>query len=229
MLALILTAGIARVIQEELLKDFADRSEMSDWFGREEAQKPEETLPLRPNPKNAHNTTKIEELEAQIRRYSRSDVDVSGFMTDTNPRLKSERKSLEALLRPPSIPSVLRDNPRSSSHVNPPTLDNSLLSHSDISILETLNTSSTNPATISSRINNLSATLGPSIDAFADGVHKVAQYRDAAERVSSHVLSICAQKLEERDKEGRRRAVGAAGDASDDLTGVLRSLSKIER
>ncbi|ERF74692.1 hypothetical protein EPUS_00822 [Endocarpon pusillum Z07020] len=201
----------ARVIQEELLKDFANRSEMSDWFGREEAQKPEETLPLRPNPKNAQNTIKIEELEAQIRR------------------LKSERKSLEALLRPPSIPSVPRDNPRSSSHVNPPTLHNSLLSHSDISILETLNTSSASTATISSRINNLSATIGPSIDAFADGIHKVAQYRDAAERVSSRVLSICAQKLEERDKEGRRRAVGAAGDVSDDLTGVLRSLSKIER
>ena len=78
----VLTTGIARVIQEELLKDFANRSEMSDWFGREDAQKPEESLPLRPNPKNAQNTTKIEELEAQIRRYCRSGVDVSGYITD---------------------------------------------------------------------------------------------------------------------------------------------------
>jgi kinetochore protein Mis13/DSN1 len=58
----------ARVIQEELLRDFANRSEMSDWFGREEEAKPEESLPVRPNPKNEHNTKKIEELEAQIKR-----------------------------------------------------------------------------------------------------------------------------------------------------------------
>jgi hypothetical protein len=42
---------------------------MSDWFSREDVQKPEEPLPMRPNPKNAQNATKIEELEAQIRRY----------------------------------------------------------------------------------------------------------------------------------------------------------------
>ena len=57
------------MIQEELLRDFANRSEMSDWFSREDVQKPEEPLPLRPNPKNAQNATKIEQLEAQIKRY----------------------------------------------------------------------------------------------------------------------------------------------------------------
>jgi kinetochore protein Mis13/DSN1 len=65
-----LTIGTARVIQEELLKDFANRSEMSDWFSRDDEQKPEEPLPLRPNPKNAQNATKIEELEAQLKRYA---------------------------------------------------------------------------------------------------------------------------------------------------------------
>jgi kinetochore protein Mis13/DSN1 len=64
----LLTASTARVIQEELLKDFANRSEMSDWFGREDMQKPEVPLPVRPNPKNEQNATKIAELEAQIRR-----------------------------------------------------------------------------------------------------------------------------------------------------------------
>ena len=65
-----LTTSTARVIQEELLKDFANRSEMCDWFGREDAQKPEEPLPVKPNPKNVQNAAKIEELEAQIRRYT---------------------------------------------------------------------------------------------------------------------------------------------------------------
>lgn len=59
---------IARVIQEELLKDLANRSEMSDWFNREDDQKPEELLPLRPNPKNIQNGTKIAELELKIKR-----------------------------------------------------------------------------------------------------------------------------------------------------------------
>lgn len=68
-LVCVLTNAIARVIQEELLKDFANRSEMSDWFGREDEQKPEETLPLRPNLKNVQNEKKIGELEAQIKRY----------------------------------------------------------------------------------------------------------------------------------------------------------------
>jgi kinetochore protein Mis13/DSN1 len=60
---------VARVIQEELLKDLANRSEMSDWFNREDAPKTTAPLVTRPNPKNLQNTAKIEELEQQIQRY----------------------------------------------------------------------------------------------------------------------------------------------------------------
>lgn len=144
-------------------------------------------------------------------------------------RLRSERQSLEALLRPPSIPVLARSQLPSPSQAHLPAIDTSLLSSSEITILESLNASSLTPATISSCINRLSASVGPTIDAFADGVHKIAQYRDAAERVSGRVLSICAQKLEERDRGRRRCAVGETGESSDDLIGVLRSLSKIER
>ena len=63
-----LIGSAARVIQEELLKDFANRSEMSDWFGREDAPPPVAPLPVRPNPKNIQNASKIEELEEQIKR-----------------------------------------------------------------------------------------------------------------------------------------------------------------
>ena len=59
----------ARVIQEELLKDLASRSEMSDWFSREDAPKNAAPLSTRPNPKNVQNAAKIEELEQQIKRY----------------------------------------------------------------------------------------------------------------------------------------------------------------
>ena len=57
------------MIQEELLKDVANRSEMSDWFNREDAPKSAAPLATRPNPKNVQNAAKIEELEQQIKRY----------------------------------------------------------------------------------------------------------------------------------------------------------------
>ena len=61
----------ARVIQEELLKDLANRSEMSDWFSREDAPKTVAHLVTRPNPKNIQNAAKIQELEQQINRYGK--------------------------------------------------------------------------------------------------------------------------------------------------------------
>lgn len=58
----------ARVIEEELLKDLANKSELSDWFTREDAPEPVVPLPEKPNPKNSQNAEKIAELEEQIRR-----------------------------------------------------------------------------------------------------------------------------------------------------------------
>lgn len=59
----------ARVIQEELLKDFANVSELSDWFGRQETEPPAVVV-KKPNPKNIQNAEKIKELEEQIQRYA---------------------------------------------------------------------------------------------------------------------------------------------------------------
>jgi kinetochore protein Mis13/DSN1 len=57
----------ARVIQEELLQDFSNKSELSDWFGREDADPPALVV-RKPNPKNLQNAEKIKELEEQIQR-----------------------------------------------------------------------------------------------------------------------------------------------------------------
>ena len=57
--------GTARVIQEQLLKDFANLSEMSNWFDREEQPPPKEVV-RRPNPRNVENAEKIKELEEDI-------------------------------------------------------------------------------------------------------------------------------------------------------------------
>jgi kinetochore protein Mis13/DSN1 len=61
----------ARVIEEELLKELSNRSELSDWFARQEAPVPDKPLPERPNPRNVQNKEKLAELEEQIRRWAR--------------------------------------------------------------------------------------------------------------------------------------------------------------
>jgi kinetochore protein Mis13/DSN1 len=85
---------------------------------------------------------------------------------------------------------------------------------------------------ISTRLNSINASLGPTIDAFADGMHQIAQYRDAADSVAVRVLKVCADKLQDREKEGRRHALGEATEINttqDELGGVLRSLSRLTR
>jgi kinetochore protein Mis13/DSN1 len=56
----------ARVIQDELVKDLGNKSELSDWFSREEVPVKPTEVPERPNPKNVQNTEKIADLEEQI-------------------------------------------------------------------------------------------------------------------------------------------------------------------
>jgi kinetochore protein Mis13/DSN1 len=63
------TRTAARAIEEELLKDLANRSELSDWFSREDIPEAPKEIPERPNPKNRQNAEKITELEQQIKRY----------------------------------------------------------------------------------------------------------------------------------------------------------------
>lgn len=65
--------SIARVIQEELLKDIGNKSELSDWFSREETTPPALVV-KKPNPKNEQNAEKIKELEEHIQRYVRTPI-----------------------------------------------------------------------------------------------------------------------------------------------------------
>ena len=60
----------ARVIQEELLKDFSTNSELSNWFAREDTAPPAIVV-KKPHPKNVQNADKIKELEEQIQKYVR--------------------------------------------------------------------------------------------------------------------------------------------------------------
>lgn len=82
----------------------------------------------------------------------------------------------------------------------------------------------TTPTALQSRLAKLSQCLEPNIDLFADGVHKIEQYRNTAERVADRILGTAAKRLEERDREVKERA-GAdgigVGDVLRGLAGVL--------
>jgi kinetochore protein Mis13/DSN1 len=82
----------------------------------------------------------------------------------------------------------------------------------------------TTPSVLQSHLTKLSQSLEPHIDLFADGVHKIEQYRNTAERVADRILSTASMRLEERDREVKQR-VGAegigVGDVLRGLAGVL--------
>jgi kinetochore protein Mis13/DSN1 len=110
-----------------------------------------------------------------------------------------------------------------------PLLDNpTFLSPEDQAIIEGLKPGLNLSSEVSARLNSITASLGSTIDAFADGIHQIGQYRIAAERVADKVLRACAEKLEDRDREGGRRALRDEGSKQNDAMAVLRSLSRLE-
>lgn len=56
----------ARHIQEQVLKEFSERSELSDWFARAPGEK---KVVVVPNPLNVGNAARVAELEERVKRY----------------------------------------------------------------------------------------------------------------------------------------------------------------
>ncbi|KAF2112929.1 kinetochore protein Mis13 [Lophiotrema nucula] len=208
----------ARAIQQELISDFANRPELSDWFSREDTAPT--SVVKKANPHNVRNQSTLQELEEEVKR------------------LEEEKAAWEALASAQSllsVPSITTETPALSE------IDTSLLDPSQAAILEALQSQPqapdpvvdtqppassftfTTPAALQSHLSQLSAALEPNIDIFADGVHKIQQYRNTAERVADRVLGTAAQRLEERDREGKEK-VGSGGIGVGD---VLRSLSGV--
>lgn len=137
-----------------------------------------------------------------------------------------EKDSLEALKKhkPISAPSSLPADPSKG-------IDEEMLSESDINILQSLRTNEHFTTDLGSRVDTLITNLEPSVDVFADGIHKINQYRKGADQIAGQVLSVCASKLSEREREGRRKALGLEEDRSPgrDLSSVLRGLSKADK
>jgi kinetochore protein Mis13/DSN1 len=143
-------------------------------------------------------------------------------------RLRAEKEALEILLRAPQMPTSRQID--SSIFSKGDLLDRSLLSEADIAALENSTPNPTSPTRISERLNVMYQALGPNIDKFADGIHTMGQFREAADNVAGRTLAICAERLAQREKEGRKRVLPAGpGSPPKDLGGVLRSLSRAER
>ncbi|KAJ4356601.1 uncharacterized protein N0V89_004636 [Didymosphaeria variabile] len=211
----------ARAIQQELIDDLASKPELSDWFSREETAPP--TVVKKPNPQNVKNQATLEEFEQEIKR------------------LEEEKAAWEALAsfsKPPPPPSIQTATPTFAD------IDASVLDPEQASILAALQQSQppppvessepsssavtftfTTPAALQAHLEKLSVSLEPNIDLFADGVHKIEQYRSTAERVADRVLGTASKRLEERDKESREK-VGSegigVGDVLRGLAGVLK-------
>lgn len=218
----------AREIQQQLLKDFSTKSEMSDWFNRRDTTPPPQ--PPKPNPKNISNENKIRDLEKQLAR------------------LQTERQTWETLLRPPSeslslSPITANPDPHSIS----PELLASPAQISALSILHPIDPKPNDPSSssskelpainndlqssTSSRLRSITSKLEFSIDTFATNVHALNAYKTAADRVAGEVLAISAEALEERDVAGRRRRKDGDGDEVEGeevgMRDVLRGLSRV--
>lgn len=105
-------------------------------------------------------------------------------------------------LRPPPAEPEGTDKP----------IDVSLLDPSQASIYAALTEgSSTSADALSQQLATLTSKIEPAIDLFADGVHKLSQYRVAAERVADRVLSSAANGLERRNRDVQAQAAAERG------------------
>ncbi|KAK4696675.1 kinetochore protein Mis13/DSN1, partial [Lecanoromycetidae sp. Uapishka_2] len=160
----------------------------------------------------ADTPAKIQDLEQQIAR------------------LKAERETWESLLRPPLDKTPMLP-PLPPTPSDPSTINASLLSDPiQVTALQTLQSLATDfqpslSAATSHRLQTINQNLDFEIDKFATNVHALGAYKDAAERVADDILSTGAEALENRDREGKKRANGEAGEVG--TRDVLKALSRI--
>ncbi|KAG5995963.1 hypothetical protein E4U52_007519 [Claviceps spartinae] len=210
----------ARAIQDQILKDFAARSECSNWFDRDDDAPPSSTAVPLPNPRNVELADKLVALEAKIQR------------------LHLEKQAWQAIREPPpDIPPVYPEDATpfstsSSSQPDPSQLD-PIYVLPEISLLEPdeaktrkyltdeLVPFSTLLSQTETRIRTIQASLEFEIDQLADNVHKLQQRVLVAGRQADAVLGLSARRLKEREGRDRERA----GTREMPLMEVLRGLS----
>ncbi|KAI3573256.1 Mis12-Mtw1 protein family-domain-containing protein [Fusarium oxysporum f. sp. albedinis] len=195
----------ARAIQDQLLKDFAGRSEFSDWFSRED-DGPNVPVVLRPNPRNMELDEKLAQLEINIKR------------------LQDQKKAWQAIRKPPSEQPPLFSEGETGPIVLP---DFDLLDPCEGKIRGSLadKTALFDAARsqTESRLRTIQSSLEFQVDQLADNVHKLEQRVLVAGKEADKVLSVSALRL--RQREEREKA--NAGTRDMPVIEVLRSLGNI--
>ncbi|RGP61898.1 kinetochore protein mis13 [Fusarium sporotrichioides] len=196
----------ARAIQDLLLKDFAARSEFSDWFSREDDAPPKVPVVSKPNPRNVELDEKMAQLEINIKR------------------LQEEKKSWQAIRKPlPEQPPLF-----AAEETGPIVLpDFGLLDPEEGKIRGFLADEKASFEAVrsqtESRLRTIQSTLEFQVDQLADNVHKLEQRVLIAGKEADKVLSVSALRL--RQREEREKA--SAGTRDMPVIEVLRSLGNI--
>lgn len=155
---------------------------------------------------------RLEEEKASWERLEKSTASTTSATAPTNDTTAINLSDIDTSLLDPAqaaILSQLQLPPASTEEQSPPAA---------------FTFTFTTATALQSHLSKLSQSLEPNIDLFADGVHKIEQYRNTAERVADRILGTAAKRLEDRDREVKERA-GAdgigVGDVLRGLAGVL--------
>jgi kinetochore protein Mis13/DSN1 len=195
----------AHAIQDQLLKDFAARSEFLDWFGRED-DAPKVPVVLRPNPRNMELDEKLAKLVINIRG------------------LQNEKKAWQAIRKPlPEQPRLFSEG--ETVRIVLPDFD--LLDPNEGKIRgfladETASFDAVRSET-ESRLRTIQSSLEFLVNQLADNVHRLEQRVLVAGKEADKVLSVSALRL--RQREEREKA--NAGTRDMPVIEVLRSLGNI--
>ncbi|KAH6972631.1 Mis12-Mtw1 protein family-domain-containing protein [Ilyonectria destructans] len=199
----------ARAIQDQLLKDFAARSEFSDWFSRDDSVPKAPVIP-KPNPRNIELDEKLAQLEINIKR------------------LRDEKKAWQAIRKPPPGPPLgqppLFDESETGRIVLP---DFDLLDPEEGQIRgyladETTSFEATRSQT-ESRLRKIQSSLEFQVDQLANNIHTLEQRVLVAGKEAGKVLSINALQLRQREECEKAKA----GTKKMPVMEVLRSLGSI--
>ncbi|OBS16602.1 hypothetical protein FPOA_12766 [Fusarium poae] len=195
----------ARAIQDKLLKDFAARSEFSDWFNRED-DAPKVPVVLRPNPRNMELDEKLAKLVIDIKR------------------LQDEKKAWQAIRKPPPEQPPLFSEGETGRIVLP---DFDLLDPDECKIRGFLADETASFDAVrseaESRLRTIQSSLEFQVDQLADNVHRLEQRVLVAGKEADKVLSVSGLRL--RQREEREKA--SAGTRDMPVIEVLRSLGNI--
>ena len=182
-------------------------------------------------------------------------------------RLQKERHALNVLHKQPPIPRLDTNSSNTLTNKSPKSqkqsqkkprdeIDLSLLDPSQQALYKSLNPPKPtpeeeksalqrarqpmSPSDVSARLSRITTGLPPTLDRLAAGLHDIELYRSTADALSSQVLRICAQRLEERDARIFQHQVSIEGEDMDtqssrvsrprqDLGLILGALSRVER